>query len=97
MVGEGVGRKEPTAPFLVGRTARCGYHSRCGTEVPSHQKLAFFEYRGEGSKDAVEKCRHCRYFEVAHKVGHHDRICDSFEPNGAFEFDSFYCGCRGWD
>jgi hypothetical protein len=24
-------------------------------------------------------------------------VCPGFEPHGAYEFDTFYCGCRGWD
>lgn len=23
--------------------------------------------------------------------------CKTFEPHGPYEFDSYYCGCRGWD
>jgi len=26
-----------------------------------------------------------------------DGRCPGFEPRGAWDFDSFYCGCRGWD
>ena len=83
-------------PNLEGRTARC---SMCGNTVPStNEGLAFFQYRGEGSKAAEETCGMCSYNIIGcprMQVGTlepHD-----FAPRGAFEFDSFYDGCRGWD
>lgn len=98
-------------PNLEGRVAKCGYSTPgrywYGTPedhakgVPSRIDLAFFEYRGEGSNWATQKC-HCGKFEVAHRGPQmgawvrnppdHD-----FEPRGADEFDSYYCGCFGWD
>ena len=86
---------------LKGREARCG----CGRTEPSSVKLAFFEYRGEGSEIARKGCAHCGYFEVAHTQPQtrtqqnvvERGICPGFEPRGAMEYDSFYCGCRGWD
>ena len=84
-------------PDLTDREARCG----CGKIVPSSKGLAFFEYRGEGSQAATNMCRHCRYAEQAHalkpNVKHLQHCCDAFEPHGAWEYDTFYCGCRGWD
>ena len=106
-----------TAEQLTGRTARCAYG--CGSTRPSDDPrgLAFFEYRGPGSKDATERCK-CGFFKCAHEVEYKQRIslpfelkspfgrrktvvedgkCQGFEPRGAAEFDSYYCGCRGWD
>jgi hypothetical protein len=86
------------APNLTGRYARCG----CGRTAPStlDGSLAFFEFRGEGSRSALDICRNCSYAENAHKPEVMKRNnaldCHSFEPHGAFEFDNFYCGCRGW-
>jgi hypothetical protein len=99
---------------LEGRIAKCGYSNpgrywRGTVEehakgVPSRIDLPFFEYKGEGSKAAMEHCKICGFFEVAHvgpKMGEwmKDRQPKDhpFEPHGAYEFDSYYCGCWGWD
>ncbi len=102
-----------TTISLEGRTARCAY---CRAEVPSteHERLAFFEYRGPGSRDAERQCKHCRYFDTAHDPEHMQRLarsggerrptiveqgrCPGFEtdPNGN-PYDSYFCGCRGWN
>jgi hypothetical protein len=90
--------------LVMPRMARCF----CGQEVPSseHERLAFFQYRGEGSRDAEEVCKHCRYHEVAHtdQEDMRGRInvvasgrCKGFEPHGPWDHDTYYCGCRGWD
>jgi hypothetical protein len=83
---------------LEGRQAKCPH---CKTLVKSSMTLAFFEYWGEGSPSALYHCKHCGYYESAHvdpKAKHLvSRVCDHFEPHGAYEFDSYYCGCRGWD
>jgi hypothetical protein len=86
------------APNLDGRLAKCS----CGKTRPSSTELAFFEWRGEGSRAAIMTCKQCSYYEIAHlrkNAGEtaNRYICDNFEPYGAFEFDLFYCGCRGWD
>lgn len=26
-----------------------------------------------------------------------DGTCPGFEPHGAWDYDTYYCGCRGWD
>lgn len=87
----------PNVTTQVARTAKCG----CGRIEPSSADLPFFEFRGEASLDAKRVCRHCHYFEVAHTpevmVRNAALKCTTFEPHGAFEFDVFYCGCRGWD
>jgi hypothetical protein len=94
------------APDLTDRYAECGYAQsdpQHHSPVPSAFTLAFFEYRGEGSRDAIERCKHCGYNEVAHaglKVGAWVRepIKDhAFESHGAYPYDSYYDGCRGWD
>ena len=85
-------------PDLKGRYARCG----CGRTVPStlDGSLAFFEFRGDGSHSAKDICRNCSYAENAHTPEVMQRNnalnCKDFEPHGAFEFDNYYCGCRGW-
>lgn len=85
------------APDLTGRLARCGCTRQT---VPSSVTLAFFEFRGEGSHSACNQCRHCGYYEVAHRIT--DRpfaawMGHEFEPHGAYEFDLYYCGHGGWD
>ena len=92
-------------PNLTGREAVCG----CGTRRPSSLDLAFFEYCGPGSRDAVGMCV-CGYADVAHdpnvmrtRVPSNRQTvielekCSGFRPRGARETDMFYCGCRGWD
>lgn len=80
---------------LSNRKARCA----CGRIVPSSIKLAFFEYTGEGSSAAIETCATCHYFETAHSPDARPNvhICDNFKPHGPYEYDRYYCGCRGWD
>jgi hypothetical protein len=97
-------------PDLTGREARCG----CGSVRPSSTDLAFFEYRGVGSRQARESCKHCGYNECAHDPAYMDTLvhnrdgsrrqtvvesgkCLGFEARGAWDYDLFYCGCRGWD
>jgi hypothetical protein len=92
-----------SAPDLTGRVARCS----CGAERPSSFELAFFEFRGEGSKAATQACAHCGYFAVAHgpdapRRNHGQSAveragCPGFEPHGSWDYDIYYCGCRGWN
>ncbi len=92
---------EPTSniehPTSV-RQARCSY---CRRLKPSSTALAFFEFCGEGSERATKTCKHCGYNAVAHApevMAKNDALrCKTFEPHGAFEFDSYYCGCGGWE
>jgi hypothetical protein len=82
---------------LTGRKARC---PQCRTVKDSNLDLPFLEFRGIGSKAALNQCKNCGFYKVAHKPETrkgNNLICAHFEPKGAFEFDSFYCGCRGWD
>lgn len=86
---------------LSERLARC----HCGRTVDSSWSLAFFEYRGPNSQAAAKHCRHCGYYEVAHRY-EASRVSPepakqcadhTFEPHGPYDYDIYYCGCRGWD
>jgi hypothetical protein len=96
-----------TPPDLTGRMARC----TCGRTEPStlDGSLAFFEFCGEGSPRATDICV-CHYASCAHDPAYMARNvpnnrktvieqgkCSGFRPQGAREFDSYYCGCRGWN
>lgn len=86
------------APNLEGRFAKCT--SRCQLR-PSSVDLAFFEYLGPDSPASKQNCAQCGYYESAHR-GDGDRprnqnVCLIFRPHGTYEFDRYYCGCRGWD
>jgi hypothetical protein len=96
--------EQAVVPDLTNRMAKCIYG--CGSQQPSSLELPFFEYRGEGSKEAVESCGECHYHEVAHKH-RTDRVdprsvmekgkCTGFKPVGPARSDKYYCGCMGWD
>ena len=85
-----------------GRTARC----HCGRTQPSTDGgLGFYVYRGPGSAEADEHCK-CGYHKCAHERQPRNvdprsvqerGECTGFVPHGPHEFDSFYCGCNGWD
>ena len=78
---------------LTNRKARC---CSLESERDSSLDLAFFEYRGPGSKQSIESCANCGYYEVAHnkpKI----KSCGAFKPHGAYGYDLYYCGCKGWD
>jgi hypothetical protein len=79
----------------VPRQARCV----CGRLEPSAPTLAFFGDRSAGSDFATKTCRHCGYHAAAHGVTHYrTAACSTFEPRtDGFEYDEYYCGCRGWD
>lgn len=85
---------------LTGRMAHC---SQGCTPRPSSPDLAFFEFQGEGSQWATEKCGECGYYLVAHTPEimarpHMKRIpTHDFVPAGPRDHDTYYCGCRGWD
>ncbi len=84
------------APDLTGRKSEC---STCRASiVPSSIDLPFFEYKGSESPHAITKCV-CGYYEVAHEKPRnpHVKVCNQFRPVGPAEFDTYYCGCRGWD
>lgn len=103
---EGPGSHEPSPKGLgpsgvdPSRIAHCTY---CSKQFPSSPNLAFFENRAEGSRAAVETCKHCRCYPQAHVkngLGVFPSVIGKphlFEPHGAYEYDLFYCGCRGWD
>ena len=80
----------------IARHARC----ICYNTVKSSEDLAFFTYRGPGSLYATNVCENCGYNASAHRniITHRSLICSSFESKSSgHEFDSYYCGCRGWD
>lgn len=86
----------PDLPDLTGRMARCAYGCK---EVPSKPSLAFFEYRGPGSKEAENACANCG-------IHHKDSTdawtvkrgkCPGWKRRGPSPHDNYYCGCRGWD
>ena len=89
-------------PNLEGRMARC----YCGKEEPSSLSLAFFEYRGVGSLESVESCKHCHMHKEAH-VRDPNRVdpstvvergqCPGFQARGALDHDRYYCGHAGFD
>lgn len=88
-----------TKANLTNRSASCGY---CRTQRPSADDLPFFLYRGPGSEYASTQCISCGYSVVAHTTENWARgrslICQNFTSNpDGHEFDSYYCGCRGWD
>jgi hypothetical protein len=74
----------------------------CNCTRPSSTDLAFFKFCGGGTPAAFI-CRHCRYSLVAHADGRCPQggsrrpRSTRYEPQGAQEFDEFYCGCHGWD
>ena len=69
--GTPAARTEALTPDLTGRTARCG----CGKEMPSSSPgLAFFEFRGPGSPQAIHSCKHCGYHDVAHEAAHMETL-----------------------
>ncbi len=88
-------------PGFTDRYARCS----CGTIEKSSLSLAFFEFRGEGSRQAIESCKNCGYSLVAHtqeQTRTQKNVvlrgeCPGFEAKGAWEYDGFYCGHGGWD
>lgn len=86
------------APNLEGRVAKCS--ARCAI-VPSSVNLAFFEYLGSDSPASKQNCGQCGYYEIAHHQQdgrpRNQNVCLKFRPHGPYEFDSYYCGCHGWD
>jgi hypothetical protein len=78
---------------LTGRKAKC----YCGKTTESNlNRCAFFEHKGADSFAAQNHCKNCHYYKGAHNQDY-ERVCNNFEPHGPFEFDSYYCGCHGWD
>lgn len=80
-------------PDLTGRQARC----HCGKVAPSDPNTqAFFEYCGEGSP-ASRLCARCHFPETAHNNPRGAFESHAFNPRGACEFDTYYCGHAGWN
>jgi hypothetical protein len=91
-----------TTPDLTDRVATCSGGLRCDSTKPSGRNLAFFEYRGEGSRAATETCGTCGMAEGAHgeinkTTGRPGVTSHPFVERGAYDTDSYYCGCAGWD
>lgn len=98
-----------TREMLEGREAQCPY---CKKTEPSIEfaRLAFFEYRGPGN---TRYCDHCGWAECCHARNATetrdgvpwntvaDKPCHvkdhAWSDEQGREFDSYYCGCRGWD
>lgn len=85
---------------LIGRKARC----YCGKErdsIEAKEHEAFFEYRGPGMNNPPCSVGTCFYVESVHQEinPHTGRpgVTDHAFVAREYEFDSFYCGCRGWD
>jgi len=86
---------------MTDRLARCS----CGTIRPSSERDRLFGFTDMSRESdwSQKTCRHCGKYEVAHRPGCSTIRPDqyerhTFEPRDkAAEFDSFYCGCRGWD
>lgn len=89
-------------PDLSNRKAKCCSEK---TIKPSSYDLPFFEYRGPGSRVARLQCE-CGYMKKPHDnaIPHVLKHCANqndglalFRARGPFEYDLYYCGCRGWD
>lgn len=84
-------------PNLDNRKSKCPH---CQNIVASSMGLPFFKYKGPGSYEAKITCK-CGYYKKAHKkeVGPTEfKIeCKRFRQHGPWEYDSHYCGCRGFD
>ncbi len=101
-------RSEAELAMAAERMARCSYFSHCKSERPSAERanLAFFSCKDADSRDAREVCVSCRYHLEAHEAGPsrveprsviQRGMCKGFVAHGAYDFDTFYCGCMGWD
>jgi hypothetical protein len=84
---------------LEGRWAKCSICKHMSPSNPS--KLAFFQFRGENSRSALNTCKVCSYNRqgcpIIQKRLDYKGEQHEFTSHGAFEYDCFYCGCRGWD
>lgn len=92
-----------SGPDLSNREATC-YCTKPPVKSDP-ERLAFFEYRGPGSKAATEYCK-CGMARSIHqdqtdipkwniinnRITRHD-----FVAKGPQQYDLYYCGCRGWD
>lgn len=87
-------------PDLTGRIAECAYLPKHHADKPSSKELAFFEWRGSGSRNATTMCK-CGYSNIAHEGGTNHRKefrckAGGFTPVGDLP-DKYYCGCMGWN
>lgn len=92
---------EDKLTLLNGRIARCS----CRLERPSvdaiNGSLAFFDYWGPESTENDKYCAECGLFKRVHNdfLWSKRPEITPHEPTDRQprEFDTFYCGCRGWD
>jgi hypothetical protein len=100
-----------TIGMLEGRTARCPHckRQRPSMDVVTGD-LAFFEYRGPGNRD---RCDVCLVIPAVHDGtdthgkplrpdSYPARLLAMHPPHEYTDaigatYDSYYCGCRGWD
>lgn len=98
-----------TPAILAGRKAKCSYYprggkcGRCPEPVDSRPGLAFFEYLGPLSEDALTLCT-CGMRDITHPdvavVNPHTgrrNTGHAFTARGPADFDRYFCGCWGWD
>ncbi len=71
-------------PSLAGRKSQCSYLPAGHSIKDSSPDLPFFEFKGEGSREATMICK-CGYHKTAHDKGLSK--CKTFTPKGAQPFD----------
>ncbi len=83
-------------PDFGDRLARCS----CGKKEPSSDRLAFFEYLGNDTKHCnicgMTDFTHPEIAEINPFTKRKNEKDHKFEVR-VYEFDRYYCGCRGWD
>lgn len=99
------------AGLLAGRTAKCSCGATCASDSPRAAFVEYHGPRSRYAAVTCKHCRfHDVAHEPAHMAklvpGRdgkrrptvvEDGTCPGFESIGPVEFDSYYCGCRGWD
>ena len=90
-----------TRDMLEGREARCPH---CKKTQPSvdFARLACFEYRGPGNGRYCDRCSWAPTVHEDPDVQRRPHVARSwfaheFTDAEGRQFDSYYCGCRGWD
>lgn len=90
-----------TREMLEGRRARCPY---CKKTEPSidFARLAFFEYRGPRNGQYGNCCHWAPNVHEDEDIQRRPHVAKDWRPHEfddseGREFDSFYCGCRGFD
>jgi hypothetical protein len=80
------------------RDAQCPY---CNKLEPSSLNLAFFEDRSVETDRTTCAHQGCYFVRAVHQpvnpaTGRAGITDHTFIPR-TYHYDSFYCGCRGWD